>query len=224
LADIRKAINHAIDRKKLLFYMRKSIGNIASSGFVPVGLPSFDSSLKGFEYNPNKAKALLRAAGFDDAHPMSTITLTTVPNYTAIGSFIVNELQQVGINAKVEIVQKSLLLEEMSAGQVSFFRGSWIADYPEASNFFSVFYGKNPAPPNYTRYRNPVFDSLYKNAIAQPIDSIRYELYRKMEKLIMEDVPVIPLWYDMSIQLIHKNISGFYSNSMNMLELKWVKK
>jgi peptide/nickel transport system substrate-binding protein len=223
LANIRKAINHAIDRKKLLFYMRNSIGNIASSGFVPVGLPSFDTSLKGFEYNPDKAKALIRAAGFDDAHPMPTITLTTVPNYAAIGSFIVNELQQLGINAKVEIVQKSLLLEEMSAGQVSLFRGSWIADYPEASNFFSVFYGKNPAPPNYTRYQNQAFDSLYEIAIAEPIDSIRYDLYRKMEMLIMDDAPVIPLWYDMSIQLIHKNISGFYSNSMNMLELKWVK-
>ena len=224
LAKIRQAINYAIDRKKLLFYMRNSIGNVASSGFVPIGLPSFDSKLKGFKYDPVRAKLLLTAAGIDEQHTMPPITLTTVPNYAGIGSFIANELQQVGINAKVEIVQKSLLLQQMSAAQVVFFRGSWIADYPEASNFFSVFYGKNPAPPNYTRYQNEQFDLLYEKAIAEPVDSIRYAIYRSLEYLIMEDAPVVPLWYDMSIHLIQKNITGFTSNSMNMLELKRVKK
>ena len=72
-----------------------------------------------------------------------------------LASYIANELQQIGIKIQVETVQKSLLLEQTAKSEALFFRGSWIADYPDAENYLSVFYGKNPAPPNYTRYKNP---------------------------------------------------------------------
>ncbi|WP_204324359.1 hypothetical protein, partial [Stenotrophomonas maltophilia] len=49
------------------------------------------------------------------------------------------------------------------------FRGSWIADYPDAENYMAMFYSKNPAPPNYTRYQNPTFDTLYEKAFWKPM-------------------------------------------------------
>jgi peptide/nickel transport system substrate-binding protein len=78
------------------------------------------------------------------------IKLLTIPQYADLGSYIANELQQIGIKVQVEAIQKSLLLEQTSKSQALFFRGSWIADYPDAENYLSVFYSKNPAPPNYT--------------------------------------------------------------------------
>jgi len=124
----------------------------------------------------------------------------------------------------VEAIQKSLLLEQTSKSQALFFRGSWIADYPDAENYLSVFYGKNPAPPNYTRYKNPAYDALYEQALQEKDDSARYKLYQQMDQVIVDDAPVVVLWYDMVIHLIHTNVSGFPANSLNLLELRRVKK
>ncbi|HPH90604.1 MAG TPA: ABC transporter substrate-binding protein [Ferruginibacter sp.] len=225
LQKIRQAINVGFDRRKMMLYLRNSIGIAAESGFVPAGLPSYDTAVvKGYHYDPLKAKQLLAAAGFPNGSGLPAITLLTIPIYADLGSYIANELQQVGIKVQVETIQKSLLLEQTSKSQALFFRGSWIADYPDAENYLSVFYSKNPAPPNYTRYHNDAFDGLYEKAIAEKSDSLRYQLYQQMDQMLINDAPVVPLWYDMAIHLVHTNISGFVPNSLNLLELRRTKK
>jgi len=225
LQKIRQAINVGFDRRKMMLYLRNSIGIAAESGFVPAGLPSYDTAVvKGYHYDPLKAKQLLAAAGFPNGSGLPAITLLTIPIYADLGSYIANELQQVGIKVQVETIQKSLLLEQTSKSQALFFRGSWIADYPDEENYLSVFYSKNPAPPNYTRYHNDAFDGLYEKAIAEKSDSLRYQLYQQMDQMLINDAPVVPLWYDMAIHLVHTNISGFVPNSLNLLELRKTKK
>lgn len=225
LQKIRQAINYGFDRRKMMLYLRNSIGTAAESGFVPAGLPSFDSAaVKGYRYDAAKARQLLAEAGFAGGKNLPPIKLLTIPVYADLASYIANELNIVGINVQVEAIQKSLLLEQTSKSQALFFRGSWIADYPDAENYLGVFYGKNPAPPNYTRYKNPVYDDLYEQAIAEKNDSVRYKLYQQMDRLIIENAPVVPLWYDMAIHLVHTNILNFFPNSLNLLELREVKK
>jgi peptide/nickel transport system substrate-binding protein len=225
LKKIRQAINYGFDRRKMMLYLRNSIGTPAESGFVPAGLPSFDTSaVKGYHYDVVRARQLLAEAGYPGGRGMPAIKLLTIPVYADLASYIANELNQVGINVQVEAIQKSLLLEQTSKSQALFFRGSWIADYPDAENYLSVFYGKNPAPPNYTRYKNPAYDVLYEKAIAEKNDSTRFQLYQQMDRIIVDDAPVVVLWYDMVIHLVHPHISGFPPNSLNLLELRRVKK
>ncbi len=225
LKKIRQAINYAIDKKKMMLYLRNSIGTAAESGFVPPGLPSFDAEeVKGYVYNPAKAKQLLAEAGFADGKNMPVIKLLTIPVYVNLASYVANELKQTGINVQVESIQKSLLLQQTSKSQALFFRGSWIADYPDAENYLSVFYSKNPAPPNYTRYKNIAYDLLYEKSLNETNDTARYKIYRQMDKMIVEDAPVVPLWYDMALHLVHTSIKNFKPNSLNMLELRKVKK
>ncbi len=224
LQKIRQAINYGFDRKKMMLYLRNSIGTAAESGFVPTGLPSFDSNLvKGYHFDAAKAKQFLAEAGFPNGDNLPVIKLLTIPVYADLAGYIANELLQSGIKVQVETVQKSLLLEQTSKSQALFFRGSWIADYPDAENYLSVFYSKNPAPPNYTRYHNDAFDLLYEKANAEKSDPIRYKLYQQMDQLMINDAPVVPLWYDMAIHLVHTNISGFTPNSLNLLELRKTK-
>ncbi len=225
IKKIRQAINYGFDRKKLMLYMRNSIGTAAESGFVPMGLPSFnDSIVNGYHFDPAKAKKLLEEAGYPGGKGLPTVKLLTIPIYADLGTYIATELNQVGINVQVEAIQKSLLLEQTSKSQAPMFRGSWIADYPDAENYLSVFYSKNPAPPNYTRYSNKAFDALYDQALLEKNDMARYELYREMDKLVVADAPVIPLFYDMVIHLVHRNIRNFNPNSLNLLELRRTKK
>jgi peptide/nickel transport system substrate-binding protein len=222
---LRQAINYGFDRRKMVLYLRNSLGTPAESGFVPLGLPSFDTSVvKGYHYDPIKTKQLLIEAGFPGGSGLPTIKLYTIAIYSDMANFVAKQLSESGIPVQIEVVQKSLLLELTSGSRALFFRGSWIADYPDAENYLSVFYSKNPAPPNYTRYNNPQFDELFERAIAETDDSLRYELYRKADQLVMEDAPVIPLWYDKVVRLVQTNVKGFRPNALNLLELRYTQK
>ena len=224
LLKIRQAINYGFNRKKMMLYIRNSIGTPAESGFVPAGFPSFDSmAVIGYHYDPAKALQLLKEAGFPNGVGLQPIKLLTVPIYSDLASYIANELRQIGIKIEVETVQKSLLLEQTAKSEALFFRGSWIADYPDAENFLSVFYKKNPAPPNYTRYKNKKFDKLYEDALSEKNDSLRAKIYQQADQLMIKDAPVVPLWYDMVIRLVQPYVKNFTPNSLNLLELRRVK-
>ena len=223
LKKVRQAINYGFDREKMVLYLRNSLGTPAQSGFVPVGLPSFDSSeVKGYTYNPSLARKLLREAGVSRANQPG-IKLQTIPIYSDIASYIARQLEEIGLTVQVDVVQKSLLLELTSNSRALFFRGSWIADYPDAENYLSVFYSKNPAPPNYTRYSNPTFDALFEKAIAETNDSLRYRLYRQADQVMIADAPVVPLWYDKVVHLVQPEVKEFIPNALNLLELRKVK-
>jgi peptide/nickel transport system substrate-binding protein len=225
LRKIRQAINYGFDREKMILYLRNSLGIPAESGFVPDGLPSFDSAkVKGYCYDPVKSKQLLNEAGFPDGNGLPVIKLLTIPNYSDLAGFIAKQLEEAGIPVQVEVVQKSLLLELTSNSRALFFRGSWIADYPDAENYLSVFYSKNPAPPNYTRYKNPEFDRLFEKALTETNDSLRYELYREADQVMINDAPVVPLWYDEWIHFTQPEIKNFNVNGLNLLELRNVYK
>jgi oligopeptide transport system substrate-binding protein len=218
---IRQAMNYAINRQQLMMYMRNSIGIPAEAGFVPGGLPSRNTELvKGYHFDPAKSKQLLKEAGFPDGKGLPSIKLLTINMYADIASFVARQMEDVGIPVQVEVIQKSLLLEQTAKSQALFFRGSWIADYPDAENYMAMFYSKNPAPPNYTRYKNPAFDVLYEKALLENNDSLRYQLYREMDQIVINDAPVIPIWYDMAIHLIQPNVENFYPNALNLLELR----
>lgn len=218
---VRQAINYGFDRRKMILYLRNSLGTPAESGFVPLGLPSFDSNqVKGYHYDPERSRQLLAEAGFSNGKNMPVIKLLTIANYGEMGSFIARQLEEVGIPVQVEIVQKSLLLELTSNSRAPFFRASWIADYPDPENYLSVFYSRNPAPPNYTRYNNPAFDQLLDAALMEENDSVRQRLYQQADQLMIRDAPIVPLWYDKAVRLVQVGVEGFRPNALNLLELR----
>lgn len=221
---LRQAINYGFDRRKMILYLRNSLGTPAESGFVPEGLPSFDDvAVKGYYYDPVKSRQLLAEAGFPNGKGLTPVILFTVPIYAEMGNFIAKQLEEIGIPVQVDVVQKSLLLDMTSNSRALFFRGSWIADYPDAENYLSVFYSKNPAPPNYTRYNNPQFDALFEKALTETNDSLRYLLYQQADQVMINDAPVVPLWYDKVVRLVQNKVKGFRPNALNLLELRYVK-
>jgi ABC-type transport system substrate-binding protein len=221
MKKVRQAINYGFDRRKMILYLRNSLGIPAEAGFVPAGLPSFDPvAVKGYSYDPVKSRKLLEEAGFPNGKGMPEIKLLTVSIYSDMANFIARQLEEIGITVRVEVVQRAFLIDLASNSRALFFRGSWIADYPDAENYLSVFYSKNPAPPNYTRYNNPAFDALFEKALEETNDSIRYKLYQQADQLMIDDAPVVPLWYDQAVRLVQTNVGGFQPNALNLLELR----
>ena len=225
LKKIRQAINYGIDRTKMMTYLRNGIGTAAMAGFVPAGLPSFNADkVKGYPYDPGRARQLLQEAGFPEGRGLPVIKLLSIPIYADLANYVANQLKETGIRIQVEVIQKGLLLEQTSKSQALFFRGSWIADYPDAESYLAMFYGKNPAPPNYTRYHNAAFDALYEKSLEENNDSLRYAQYQELDRMVMADATVVPLFYDEVVRLVQPNVTGLSGNGMNLLELRWVKK
>lgn len=224
---IRKAINYGFDRKQMIRFLRNNIGIAGLYGMVPPGLPSTDTtSFTGYHYHPDTTAQLLREAGFPGGKGLPEMTLSTTKEYLDLCEFMQGQLRESGINIKLEVNQAAAHRELVAKQKLDFFRASWIADYPDAENYLSLFYSPNKAPagPNYTHFQSTAFDSLYRRASVTIDDSARYRLYTSMDQLVMEQAPVVVLYYDEVIRLHGKNISGLGINGMNLLNLKKVKK
>ncbi len=222
---LRKAINYGFDRVKMVTYLRNGMGIPAIHGFIPKGLPGFDA-IDGFTYQPKKARDLVAQYKAETGDEFPEISIGTNSQYLDLCEYIQRELQKIGIAVTIEVVPPSTLRQLKSSGELDVFRASWVADYPDAENYLSLFYSPNFTPngPNYTHYKNEVFDSLYVKA--QSISNIekRKLLYIKMDSLVINEAPVIPLFYDMAVRFVNKKVTGLGINPQNFLVLKRVKK
>ena len=227
LKAIRQAINYGFDRVKMMRYLRNNIGTPALYGMIPKGLPGFDTTMvKGFYYNPDKSRKLMAEAGFPNGKGLGEITLSTTASYLDLCKYIQNQLGEIGIKLKIDVNPPATLREMIAKSKVPFFRGSWIADYPDAENYLSLFTTNNfcPAGPNYTHFSNKEFDILYNKAQNEINDSLRYRYYSQMDQIIINEAPVVILYYDQVLRFAQKNIKDLGSNPMNLLTLKRVRK
>lgn len=224
--EVRRAINFGFDRKKVLTYLRNGIGIPAEQGFVPKGLPSFDENLKGYSYQPDSVKVLLERAGYPNGKGLAPIVLSTTAQYLDICEYLQSQLASFGIQIKVDVNQAATNNQMIANSKAQFFRKSWVADYPDAENYLSLFKSDNFAPngPNYTHFVSQEFDQLYDLALAETNDSIRFSYYQKMDSLIIAESPVVPLFYDEVVRFSQPTISGLGVNPMNLLVLKYAKK
>ncbi len=223
--NLRKAISFSIDRDKMMAYLRNGIGIPGNRGFIPEGLPGH-ARREYYRYNPDSAQYYLRKAEFPGGKGLSELVLYTNKNYTDITLFIQSELKRAGIPSRIEVNPGPFHRERVSKLQLPFFRASWLADYPDAENYLALFYSPNFAPlgPNYTHYKNRTFDRLYNQALEETDENKRAEIYREMDALVMEDAPVLVLFYDETLHLIQNEVKGLSGGAMNPLVLKNVRK
>jgi len=216
--SFRQALNYGIDRKVMLATLRKNIGVAADAGVIPRGLPSHDpTSVNGYNYNPAKAKELI--ADLDPQQLEIPLIIHTSKDYLDLTTFIAKQWENLGLQVKIEVSESAVLRNSMRTGTVGMFRASWIADYPDGENFLSMFYSANPAPPNYTRYQNETFDKLYKISLRTSNGNNKIKLYQQMDQMLVEDAPVIFLFYDEISHFSSKKVSGISSNALNLLHV-----
>lgn len=221
---VRQAINYAIDRQKIITYFRNGVGVPAVAGFIPNGMPGTEQRFaEPYQYNPQKAMALLNEAGFPGGQGLPVIILQCPEVNVDICNFVATQLNDIGLKTRVQVVQPGLLRQEMSRGQAAFFKGQWIADYPDAETYLAFFYSKYPSPPNYTRFHNTTFDKWYNRAMNTNDERERLTIYARMDSLIMAEAPVVPLFYDEMMHFTQLNVEGFEQNPLNIIDLKKVR-
>ncbi|MEN9640206.1 MAG: hypothetical protein RLZZ262_2075 [Bacteroidota bacterium] len=220
---VRQAIEMAIDKVAMVKYLRNNTVMPANDGFVPPVLLGQTQS-GASTYNPEKARQLLQSNGLskDQLH----ISMYATGDYADLLEYIQHALAEVGITAQVVVLQSANFKEQTSKAQLPVFRKSWLADYPDAENFLAIFRSNRFAPggPNYMHYSSEAFDALYLRAIAETNDSLRLNMYREMNEILQRDIPVIPLYYDQVSHFVGRNVRGFRTNAINMIDLSTVQK
>ncbi|MEL0302034.1 MAG: ABC transporter substrate-binding protein, partial [Flavobacteriaceae bacterium] len=155
-----------------------------------------------------------------------TIRLATDINYLDICEYLQRELEKIGLTVVIELMPTATLRQAKSSGKLEAFRASWIADYPDAENYLSLFYSANfsPGGPNYTHFKKEAFDTLYEAALLRSSLKERVDLYQEMDEIIMDYIPVVPLYYDQAVRFVQKDVKGLEMNPLNLLYLKSVYK
>lgn len=218
---LRQAVNLCIDREKMLRYLRNGIGEPGTGGMIPVGLPGHSGSI-GYGYDLKKAQRLVTENHLEGY----LLQLSTVADYADIGKFVQSQVEQTGLRCKMEVMPPATLRSMRANGSLPFFRSSWVADYPDAENYLSLFTSANfsPSGPNYTHYSNPKFDSLYDKALICNDLELRARCYTEMDSLVMQDAPVVVLFYDEVLRFVSRRVQGLGSNPTNFLDLRRVRK
>lgn len=222
---LRQAINYGFDRQKMVTYLRNGMGVPATNGFIPKGLPGYNE-IKGYSYQPEKARELIEQYKSETGDQQPKITIGTNSQYLDLCEFIQRELEKLGIAVSIDVMPPSTLQQMRSSGELEIFRSSWIADYPDAENYLSLFYSPNFSPngPNYTHFKSQEFDSIYQKSLTISNIDERKLLYTQMDSIVIEEAPIVPLYYDVAARFVNRKVSGLGINPQNFLVLKRVKK
>lgn len=224
--DLRKALQFAIDREKLITFLRNGVGTPAYYGFVPSGIPSYPyENIPYTNYNPDSARYYLIKSGID-VSKMQPIVLNTTQDYMELMVFVQKEWTKLGIKVKIEAHPSSFLRQLRKEEKINSWRGSWIADYPDAENYLVCFETRNFSPngPNYFHYSDLEYDKLISESNRQTNEQMRLKQLSLAEAKMKSQVPCIILYYDQSIRMTRPGISGLKANPINFLRLREVKK
>ena len=216
---LRQAVNCCIDRDKMLRYLRNGIGFPGTGGMIPTGLPGHRDDI-GYDYDFKRAQQLVKDHHLE-GYPLQ---LSTTAEYADIGKFVQSQAEQIGLQCTMEVMPPATMRSMRSNGSLSFFRSSWVADYPDAENYLSLFTTRNfaPAGPNYSHYSNSAYDRYYQKAMACSDDDLRVDYYGRMDSLMMVDAPVVVLFYDEVLRFVNKRVEGLGTNPTNLLDLRKV--
>jgi ABC-type transport system substrate-binding protein len=222
--SIRKAVNYAIDRKELVRYLKYNLVLPANKGFVSAGMPNYDTSYSGYSYQPELAKKIVKKyQDLNSNYLKPKLEIHINNSFVEMAELLSHQLEAVGFEVDIKLHPADMMMQLAVDGKLPFFRRSWMADYPDAENYFACFYSKNSCPPNYTRFVNKDYDRLYEDILLETNLENRKKKYKQMEQILIEKSPIVPIFYDQSIRIIQKNVTGLEQNVLNTLDLRRVK-
>lgn len=208
---VRRALSLALDRQALVQFVTKG-GEIASNGFVPVNLPGYATPAEpDVQARLERAQALLAEAGYPQGKGLPTLELlyNTAESHRRIAVAIQAMWQQLGINVELVNQDWKVYLSSVKQGNYHIARAGWIGDYPDPNTFLDIFSGNSGN--NNTGWQNMQYDALLLQA-AQASSDQRYALLQQAEAILLEAMPIIPIYTYTSKALVSTDIQGWYDN------------
>jgi len=215
---LREAISYAYDRRGEIALFWNGVWEVAH-GFIPPVMRSYNPEIKTFgqRYDREKAVQLIKEAENIYGGKLPKLKLSTGRPDTQgrqIGQYYERCFKQVGLEVEVEYMDWPIFLEKLNTKSVQMFSVGWMADYPDAETFLQIFYSKNAAPgPNQYNYHSDEFDRIYKKAVVTMDSEKRMELYRKAEKVMLDDCPAVCTAHRVRYILYHDWLGNYKSHA-----------
>lgn len=192
---LRQAMNYAIDRKRMNDLVMEGLF-VPASGVLPPSMPGFNKNLKGYEFNPEKAKQLMAEAGYPNGLEI-TMQVNQSARNKAVAEAAQAQLAELGIKMNIKIVDWGVHLDMLDRGECEMYRMGWVVDYLDPDNFLYInLHSTNLGiKGNYSFYKNDEVDKLLAEARVITDQKKRVELYQKAESIIVDDAPWMFLLY-----------------------------
>jgi peptide/nickel transport system substrate-binding protein len=202
--DVRRALAYAIDRKQIVDLVTGGAGK-PGRGPLPTGWAA-NPELKVFDYNPEEAKALLKKAGVPDNFSFA-ITVSATPLYQKLGEIVQQQLKKVGLDAQIKPVDYSEHYAMQKSGSTYAFIERWTPRADPGVIMNMHFDQKGMA--NNQRYNNQQVIELISDANSTYDQAKRKALLQQAEQLVVDDAPIIYIYYPSMWIAIRNNIQGY---------------
>lgn len=206
---IRHALDMALDKKAIVDHVTRQSQPVANS-VVPDGLAGFHT-LSTNHYDPEAAKRLLAEAGITDP---STLVVTLTYNTSETHKAIAEAMQEMwrknlGIDARLHNEEWQVFLRDLETGNLQMGRLGWIGDYPDPFSFLSIF--QSASGNNHAGFKSPEFDRLLAESALQTDDAKRIEYLERAEKILDDELPMIPIYFYTRHYLCKPYVKGLYN-------------
>lgn len=215
---VRQAMNYAINMPRIVKAVLGDTGEVASN-YMPSLLPFFDTNIKPYPHDPNKAKQLLKAAGvksLDTELWYMPIPRPYMPDAKSIAQAMQQDLKKVGINAKLVTYEWATYLDKTGRGEHPMCLLGWTGDNGDPDNFLNVLLNSSGATPqdalNVAYYKNPQVDKLLEQGQSTVVASERKKAYFKAQEIMHKDAPWVPIAYVKPPVALQNNVKGFDAN------------
>ncbi len=224
--NLRKAIVRAVDRDYMIDLFLNGRG-VKATSVIPRDIAGYTARKEVIgDFNLVEAKKYLAKAGYPEGKGLPVIRYDLRGASTSSrqqADYIVKALDQIGVKIQVEVNTFPAYLEKEKNGNLQFFMGGWVADYPDPENFLQLLYGKNASPgPNSSNWKNAEFDKLYEKVAAMTPSKERTELVRKAEQIAFDDAVWSMLYYPIRYDLFHAWVKNYRPNPLILNDLKYM--
>lgn len=224
---VREAISMAIDRKFLSDEVRRGSMPPAYS-LVPPGTDNYVPDAPRLDYadtnildREDQAKALLKEAGVAPGSLSVVLRYGTSSNHKNTMIAIANMLKNIGIAASLDEVENATYFNYLQEkGMFDIARDAWIADYNDPYSFLSLF--TTGSYFNFTDWSSAAYDALVTQAATMTDAKARAETMAKAERILLKEVPVVPLLYYSSQALVSGKVQGYQDNLMDAHATRWL--
>ncbi|MCB0340947.1 MAG: ABC transporter substrate-binding protein [Pseudobdellovibrionaceae bacterium] len=211
---VRRALYHALNRKAYIDAIYLGHGEVAKNPMPPT-MWGYNENTKGYDYNPDQAKSLLKQAGLAKGFEVELWTLPVSrpynPNGKKLGELMQSDLAKVGIKAKPVTYKFATYLDKASKGEHTLAQLGWSGDNGDPDNFLNMLLSCAgvKAGSNMSRWCNKKYTDLVNQAKQTSDPSRRAALYKKAQELFNTEVPWVPIAHSVVFKAMGKNVSGY---------------
>jgi ABC-type transport system substrate-binding protein len=204
---VRQAIMYALDNAAVISQLLFN-AHTPAVGIVPTGIPEHNPNVKGYTFQPDRARQLLAEAGYPDGKGFPEFAISTFGDETECEAFAAQLKQVLGLDVSVNALERGAMINGLwnhDAHQA--FMWGWSADFPSAE-VWTYQLLRSGLGSNFFNYSNPQFDAIVDQARFEMDVQKRTALWQQAEQLALEEAAIIPFGYAQHIMLVKPNVKG----------------